>query len=128
MGVPGISTVSRKLFGSRNDRMVKRYLKLVEQVSSREAETRLLTDAELYTKTADFRKRVSDGESATDLIPEVFAIAREAMDRAVGIRNIFNPLHEFDATLLTGDARKLYDETKAIIDATEDRNPDRELL
>tara|TARA_X000001036_G_scaffold102999_2_gene96279 strand:- start:1374 stop:5450 length:4077 start_codon:yes stop_codon:yes gene_type:complete len=128
MGVPGISTVSRKLFGSRNDRMVKRYLKLVEQVSSREAETRLLTDAELYTKTADFRKRVSDGESATDLIPEVFAIAREAMDRAVGIRNIFNPLHEFDSTLLTGDARKIYDETKAIIDATEDRNPDRELL
>ena len=107
---------------------IKRYLKLVEQVSSREAETRVLTDAELYAKTAEFRKRVVDGESATDLIPEVFAIAREAMDRAVGIRNIFNPLHEFDASQLDDTTRKLYDETKAIIDATEDRNPDRELL
>ena len=55
MGVPVISTVGRKIFGSRNDRMVKRYLKLVEQVSSREAETRVLTDAELYVKTAEFR-------------------------------------------------------------------------
>ena len=128
MGVPVISSVGRKVFGSRNDRMVKRYLKLVEQVSSREAETRAFTDAELYAKTAEFRKRVADGESATDLIPEVFAIAREAMDRAVGIRNIFNPIHEFDPSQLSESARKLYDETKAIIDATEDRKPDRELL
>ncbi len=51
MGVPVISSVGRKVFGSRNDRMVKRYLKLVEQVSSREAETRAFTDAELYEKT-----------------------------------------------------------------------------
>lgn len=128
MGVPVISTVGRKIFGSRNDRMVKRYLKLVEQVSSREAETRILTDAELHAKTAEFRKRVSEGETATDLIPEVFAIAREAMDRAVGIRNIFNPIHEFDPSQLDASARTLYDETKAIIDATEDRKPDRELL
>ncbi len=128
MGVPVISTVGRKLFGSRNDRLVKRYLKLVEQVSRREAETRVLTDAELYAKTAEFRKRVVEGESTTDLIPEVFAIAREAMDRAVGIRNIFNPLHEFDASQLDDTTRTLYEETKAIIDATPDRNPDRELL
>jgi preprotein translocase subunit SecA len=128
MGVPVISTVGRKIFGSRNDRMVKRYLKLVEQVSQREAETRQLTDAQLYAKTAEFRARVTDGENATDLIPEVFAIARESMDRAVGIRNIFNPIHEFDPSLLSDDARKLFDETKAEIDATEDRKPDRELL
>ncbi len=128
MGVPVISTVGRKIFGSRNDRMVKRYLKLVEQVSTREAKTRVLTDAELYVKTAEFRTRVSEGESATDLIPEVFAIAREAMDRAVGIRNIFNPIHKFDPLQLGDAARKLYDDTKAIIDATEDRKPDRELL
>ena len=117
MGVPVISTVGRKIFGSRNDRMVKRYLKLVEQVSQREAETRQLTDAQLYAKTAEFRARVTDGENATDLIPEVFAIAREAMDRAVGIRNIFNPIHEFDPSLLSDDARKLFDETKAEIDS-----------
>jgi preprotein translocase subunit SecA len=128
MGVPVVSTVGRKLFGSRNDRMVKRYLKLVDQVSSLEPQTRLLTDAELYAKTAEFRKRVVEGESATDMIPEVFAIAREAMDRAVGIRNIFNPLHGFDPSQLGDSSRKLYDETKSIIDETEDRKPDRELL
>ena len=71
---------------------------------------------------------MSEGESATDLIPEVFAIAREAMDRAVGIRNIFDPIHKFDPLQLGDAARKLYDDTKAIIDATEDRKPDRELL
>ncbi len=50
------------------------------------------------------------------------------MDRAVGIRNIFNPVHEFDASQLPDHAKKLYDETKAIIDSTEDRKPDMELL
>ncbi|MBT4531286.1 MAG: preprotein translocase subunit SecA [Phycisphaerae bacterium] len=128
MGVPVIGSVGRKLFGSRNDRLVKRYMRLVDQVSSKESETRVFSDAELKAKTVEFRKRVEDGEKAVDLIPEVFAIAREAMDRAVGIRNIFNPIHEFDESQLPDDARALYDETKALIDSTEDRKPDVELL
>ena len=110
MGVPVIGSVGRKLFGSRNDRLVKRYMRLVDQVSIKESETRVFSDAELKAKTVEFRKRVEDGEKAVDLIPEVFAIAREAMDRAVGIRNIFNPIHEFDESQLPDDARSLYDE------------------
>ena len=115
MGVPVIGTVGRKVFGSRNDRLVKRYMRLVDQVSAKEDETRILSDAELKAKTTEFRSRIEGGEKARDLIPEVFAIAREAMDRAVGIRNIFNPVHEFDASQLPDHAKKLYDETKAII-------------
>ena len=128
MGVPVVSSIGRKVFGSRNDRMVKRYLRLVDQVSALEAETRVLSDAQLQEKTAEFRSRVADGENTTGLIPEVFAVAREAMDRAVGIRNIFDSTHEFDPSLLDADARRLFDETKALMDSTEDRKPDMELL
>jgi len=128
MGVPVVGTLGRKIFGSRNDRLVKRYMRLVDQVSSRETETRVLSDAELRAKTAEFRTRIKEGEKADDLIPEVFAIAREAMDRAVGIRNIFNPIHAFDPSQLNDDTRKLYDDTKSLIDSTEDRKPDTELL
>ena len=90
MPVKAVSTVIKKVFGTRNERLVKRYLRIVDQVSAHEAETRVKTDAELREATEAFRQRVSDGETPRDLIPEVFAIAREAMDRAVGIRNIFN--------------------------------------
>ena len=128
MGVPVVGTLGRKIFGSRNDRLVKRYMRLVDHVSSKETETRVLSDAELKAKTAEFRTRIKEGEKADDLIPEVFAIAREAMDRAVGIRNIFNPIHEFDPSQLNDDTRKLYDDTKSLIDSTEDRKPDTELL
>jgi len=128
MGVPVVGAIGKKLFGSRNDRLVKRYMRLVDQVSSKEAETKILSDQQLKAKTAEFRTRVEEGEKPDDLIPEVFAIAREAMDRSVGIRNIFNPIHEFDPSLLSGTARTMFDETKALIDSTEDRKPDIELL
>ncbi|MCA9289760.1 MAG: preprotein translocase subunit SecA, partial [Phycisphaerales bacterium] len=128
MAVPVIGKVMRKVFGSHNERMVKRYLTIVDEVSSHEAETRLLTDDELRAKTEMFRQRVADGAKPTDLIPEVFAVAREAMDRAVGIRNIFNPEESFDPARLPDAARRLYDEVKAEIDRTEDRPPLDELL
>jgi len=95
MGVPIVGTIGRKLFGSRNDRLVKRYMKLVDQVSALEAETIVLTDQELRAKTDEFRERIANGkETETDLIPEAFAVARESMDRAVGIRNIFDPVRK----------------------------------
>ncbi|MBT4584115.1 MAG: preprotein translocase subunit SecA [Phycisphaerae bacterium] len=129
MGVPVVGTIGRKLFGSRNDRLVKRYMKLVDQVSALESETVVLTDQELRAKTEEFRERIASGkESETDLIPEAFAVARETMDRAVGIRNIFDPIHEFDPSLLDDDARKLFEETKATMDATEAHPPTGEFL
>ena len=84
MGIPIVGTLGKRIFGTRNERMVKRLLRIVDQVSAREVETRTLSDQQLRAKTDEFRKRIADGEKPTDMIPEVFAIAREAMDRNVG--------------------------------------------
>jgi preprotein translocase subunit SecA len=128
MGVPVISSIGKKVFGSRNDRLVKKYMRLVDQVSLLEPETRPLTDQQLRAKTDEFRQKIKEGATATSLIPEVFAVAREAMDRSVGIRNIFNPDLDFDPSQLDDAARALFDTTKEEIDATEPRVPDKELL
>ena len=95
MDLPVIGPVLKKIFGSANDRMVARYLRLAKQVSELEPSVRPLTDAEIKAKTGEFRSRLADGASISDLTPEIFAVAREAMDRAVGIRSIFDPLITF---------------------------------
>ena len=128
MAIPVVSKLGKKIFGTRNDRMVKRYLRIVEQVTALDDSMRRLSDPELREKTLEFRRRVDEGEDSEQLIPEVFAVAREAMDRAVGIRNIFNPVHEFDPGRLPADARSLYDQVKAEIDAAEDLPPTDDLL
>jgi preprotein translocase subunit SecA len=128
MAFPVIGNLGRKIFGTRNERMVKRYLRIVDQVSRREDEVRKLSDNELRAKTEEFRRRINDGEKPVDLIPEVFAVAREAMDRAVGIRNIFNPANNFDPSRLPMKAREQYDRVKKEIDATASREPSGDLL
>ncbi|MCA9295827.1 MAG: hypothetical protein KC983_04905, partial [Phycisphaerales bacterium] len=92
--------------------MVKRYLRVVDEVSAHEDRIRPLTDAQIRAKTEEFRARIQDGESTEVLLPEVFAVAREAMDRAVGIRNIFNPESGFDPSKLPADVRATYDAVK----------------
>ena len=128
MAIPVVSKVGKKLFGTRNDRMVKRYLQIVDQVTALDEQTRRLTDVELREKTTEFKQRIEDGATTEQLIPEVFAVAREAMDRSVGIRNIFNPIHEFDPDRLPAEARSLYDQVKAEIDGLEARPPTEDLL
>ncbi|MHC4989597.1 MAG: preprotein translocase subunit SecA [Planctomycetota bacterium] len=123
-----VGTIAKKVFGTRNERLVKRYLRIVDQVSAREPEVRNLTDQQLRDKTREFQQRVEGGERAVDMIPEVFAVAREAMDRNVGIRNIFNPAEEFDPDLLEGEARHAYDEVKKQIDSMEPLPPEGEVL
>ena len=118
MGVPVVGPFMKKMFGTRNERMVKRYLRVVDQVSSYEDAMRKLSDAELRAKSAEFKQRMADGEQPYDMIPEVFAVAREAMDRAVGIRNIFDPefSDRFDDSQLTGVARTAYESVKKEIE------------
>jgi preprotein translocase subunit SecA len=123
MAVPVIGSVMKKVFGTRNERMVKHYLNRVEKVNAFEEDVRRLTDAELREKTEEFRKRSKAGETGYDMLPEIFAIGREAMDRSVGIRNIFNPEHGFDPSTLSEPVQKLYAETKAKMDATPDQDP-----
>lgn len=82
-----IGSVARKLFGSRNDRLVKGYTKLVSQVNALEERFSKLSDAELQNKTVEFRERLTKGETLDSLIPEAFATVREAGKRVMGMRH-----------------------------------------
>ncbi len=123
MAVPFVGTALKKVFGTRNERVVKGYLRIVADVSRLEPTIRPLSDAQLRGRTEEFRRRLAAGEDIRQLTPEIFAVAREAMDRAVGIRAIFNPEHAFDPGRLPEDARALYEQTRAEMEATEARPP-----
>jgi preprotein translocase subunit SecA len=115
--IPLIGPLLNMLIGTRNERFVKRYNQRVNAINALEPQIRKLTDADLRGKAVEFRARIDKGTRADDLMIEALACAREAMDRGVGIRNIFNPHHSFDPAALPPEARALYDETKAAIDA-----------
>ena len=128
MAFPVVSPVMKKIFGTRNERMVKRYMRVVDQVSSHEDKVCTLSDQQLRAKTDEFRQRIQQGEKAEDMIPEVFAVAREAMDRNVGIRNIFNPALKFDVSRLSAETRKLYEKVQAEIAQAEPAPPAGDFL
>ncbi|RMH24690.1 MAG: preprotein translocase subunit SecA, partial [Planctomycetota bacterium] len=123
--IPVVGPLLRAMFGTRNERFVKRFTSRVDAINALEPEVRALTDAQLRAKTEEFRRRIESGEKPVDLLVEAFAVAREAMDRNVGIRNVFNPEHRerFDADRLPAEARALYDETLAAMDAAPDAEP-----
>ncbi len=85
----------KKIVGSRNDRQLKRMGKLVKSVNALEESIATLTDDELKAKTAEFRDRYGKGETLDDLLPEAFAVVREAGKRIMGMRH-------FDAQLVGG--------------------------
>ena len=89
------SNFVKKVFGTKNDREVKRLTPVVEHINGLEPEFEKLTDAELRGKTDEFRGRLGDGETLDDLLPEAFAATREASRRAIGLRH-------FDAQLIGG--------------------------
>ncbi|MFP7569646.1 preprotein translocase subunit SecA [Marivita sp. S2033] len=91
----GLGKVARKVFGTPNDRKVKATRPLVEKINALEPEFEKLSDAQLIEKTAEFKARVSNGESLDDLLPEAFANCREAAKRALGLR-------AFDVQLMGG--------------------------
>ena len=76
-----------KIFGSKNDRMIKQYRKIVKTINALEASIEPLSDAELAEKTVAFRERFGQGESLDDLLPEAFAVVREAARRVLGERH-----------------------------------------
>ncbi|MCP2679173.1 preprotein translocase subunit SecA [Maricaulaceae bacterium NA33B04] len=79
--------LARKLFGSANDRTVKRMRPTVEKINALEPEFEALDDAQLAAKTAEFRERYEGGESLDKLLPEAFAAVREGAKRALGQRH-----------------------------------------
>lgn len=84
-----------KLFGSRNDRQLKRMSRVVAQINEIEPEFKALSDEALRAKSDEFRKRLAGGESLDDLLPEAFAAVREAAWRTLGMRH-------FDVQLIGG--------------------------
>ncbi len=82
-----ISNVLKKVFGSRNDRLLKQYRATVQSINKLEAGIAKLSDDELRQKTDDFKRRFAAGETLDALLPEAFAVVREASVRALGMRH-----------------------------------------
>ncbi|MEW6590566.1 MAG: preprotein translocase subunit SecA [Pseudomonadota bacterium] len=82
-----LQSLFKKVFGSRNDRLVKQYLQKVKAINALEPAMEALTDAELAGKTAEFKTRVENGEPLDKLLPEAFAVVREASKRVLGLRH-----------------------------------------
>lgn len=110
----GLNTVAKKIFGTKHDREMKRFSPLVDEILSFEKGLRYLSDDELKAKTAYFRELISEGKTLDDILPEAFAVVREASIRTTGMR-IFDVqmiggivLHEGKiAEMLTGEGKTL---------------------
>ena len=90
-----IAGLLKKIFGSRNDRLIRQYSQKVRAINALEPKIQGLSDAELRGKTDEFRRRVAEGESLDALLPEAFAVVREAGKRVHGMRH-------FDMQLVGG--------------------------
>jgi preprotein translocase subunit SecA len=82
-----ISKVLKSIFGSRNDRLLKQYRATVQTVNNLEADIAKLSDDGLRQKTEDFKQRFAKGETLDAILPEAFAVVREASSRALGMRH-----------------------------------------
>jgi preprotein translocase subunit SecA len=92
-----IGVALTRIFGSRNDRLIKRYRKIVQQINAMEPQIIKLTDQELRDRVQKLRADVVAGKTKIgDVMVEGLALIRESMDRNIGMRNVFNPDHRFD--------------------------------
>ncbi|MES2252254.1 MAG: preprotein translocase subunit SecA [Pseudomonadota bacterium] len=90
-----IAGLVQKVFGSANDRIIKKYARIAHQVNHLEKDFIELSDAQLKAKTEEFKERFKNGQSLENLLPEAFATVREASKRALGMR-------PFDVQLIGG--------------------------
>lgn len=81
-----LSQFLKAVFGSHNDRVVKKYFRVAEQVTALEDSVVNLSDDELRAKTEEFKQRLKDDETLDDILPEAFAVVREGAKRALGLR------------------------------------------
>ena len=84
-----------KVFKSYSEKEVKRVMPIVDKINALEDETRKLSDEELRNKTDEFKKQLSEGKTLDDILPEAFAVVREASRRVLGMRH-------FDVQLIGG--------------------------
>ncbi len=119
-----MANILQKVFGSRNQRQLRRYEKVVKRATAMEADLEALSDEALREKTQAFRQRLNDGATLTELLPEAFAVVREAGRRTIGLR-IFDVqmiggmvLHEGNiAEMRTGEGKTLVATLPAYLNA-----------
>jgi len=87
--------ILKKIVGTKNDRELKRIRPIVARINEFEPSIHRLTDSDLKGKTALFKERIANGEPLNDILPEVFAVVREASQRVLGMRH-------FDAQMVGG--------------------------
>ena len=90
-----MANLIKKVFGSKNDRELRRMGKIVKKINAFDEPLRELDDDQLRAKTAEFRQRLESGETLEQLLPEAFAVVREAADRTLGMRH-------FDVQMIGG--------------------------
>ncbi|MBP3984509.1 preprotein translocase subunit SecA [Pseudoxanthomonas helianthi] len=82
-----INSLLTRVFGSRNERLLKQLQRIVAKINALEPELEKLSDDELKAKTPEFQKRIADGETLDKILPEAFAVCREAGKRVLGMRH-----------------------------------------
>lgn len=90
-----LGNLLKKIFGSRNDRMIKQYTQTVRSINELESAIAGLSDTDLRGKTDEFKQRIQNGETLDALLPEAFAVVRETGKRVLGMRH-------FDVQLIGG--------------------------
>lgn len=119
-----LTDIVKRIFGSRNDRILRRLYQKVARINALEAEFKALSDENIKAKTAEFKERFANGESLDNLLPEAFAAAREASARTLGLRHFDVQLiggmvlHEGNiAEMLTGEGKTLMATLAAYLNA-----------
>ena len=87
--------ILKSIFGSRNDRVIRRMRKVADRINTLEPGIAALSDADLRAKTDEFKNRLAQGETLDALLPEAFAVVREASKRTLDMRH-------FDVQLIGG--------------------------
>jgi preprotein translocase subunit SecA len=87
MAQSALSKFLVKIFGSRNERLVKGYMSTALAAGEYEADAKALDDEALKAKTQEFKKRLAEGTNPDDILPEAFALVREAARRTVNMRH-----------------------------------------
>ena len=121
-----LGKIAKAVFGSANDRFIKKQHKIVEKINSLEEGISKLSDAELRGKTDEFRNRIKEGESLDDILPEAYAVVREAAKRTLGQRHYDVQLiggivlHKgMIAEMKTGEGKTLVETLPAYLNALE---------
>jgi preprotein translocase subunit SecA len=81
------TNILTKIFGSRNDRLLKQYRAVAQRINALEPQFETLSDDQLRTKTQEFKDRIAKGESLDSVLPEAFAVVREGSKRVMKMRH-----------------------------------------